>query len=292
VLFQIDPRLFEVALDQAKAQMAMAEAQLGKAEQDVRRFAPLAKENAMSQEELDNAVQARLSAQASVAAAKAEVERARLNLEFTKVASPVDGIAGVARAQIGDLVGPSSGNLTVVSTLDPIKSYISVSEQYYLNHARAFGQADGRSEQDLELELILADGSVYPQRGKFYFVDRQVEAGTGSIQVAALFPNPGNVLRPGQYARVRAQTEIRKGVMRVPQRAVSELQGSFQVYVLDKDNKVVIRPVRVGEQIGKNWVVEDGLKSGERIIVEGLQKVRADVMVNPRPVTEPAKKKE
>jgi membrane fusion protein (multidrug efflux system) len=290
VLFQIDPRLFEAALAQAKAQLGMAEAQLGKTQLDVRRFTPLAKENAMSQEELDYAVQANLSAKASVDGARSEVERARLNLEFASVTSPVDGIAGVARAQIGDLVGPNSGNLTVVSTLDPIRAYINVSEQYYLNHLAEYLSGNAQNGKELELELILANGSVYPPKGKFYFLDRQVEIGTGSIQMAALFPNPGNVLRPGQYARVRARTEVRKGVMQVPQRAVTELQGSFLVDVVDAGNKVSVRPVRVGEQIGKAWVIEDGLKAGERIIVEGLQKVHADSVVSPRPVTQPVER--
>lgn len=288
VLFQIDPRLFDAAFDQAKAQLGIAQAQLGKTELDVKRYTPLAKENALSQEELDDAIQANLAARASVAAAQSEVERTRLNQEFAKVTSPVDGIAGVARAQIGDLVSPASGNLTVVSTVDPIKAYMNVSEQYYLNHLAGYLNGSGQSSDDLELELVLANGSVYPRKGKFYFLERQVEAGTGSIQVAALFPNPGNVLRPGQYARVRARTEIRKGVVLVPQRAVTELQGSFQVDVVGDDNKVSIRTVKVGEQIGSSWVVESGLKGGERIIVEGLQKVRADSVVNPRPVAETA----
>jgi membrane fusion protein (multidrug efflux system) len=291
VLFQIDPRLFEAELDQAKAQLGMAEAQLGKTELDVRRFTPLAKENAMSQEELDDAIQANLVARAGVAAAKSTVERARLNLEFSKLTSPVDGIAGVARAQIGNLVGPASGDLTVVSTLDPIKAYINVSEQYYLDHLAGYLKDGGQKGDDLELELILSNGSVYPHKGKFYFLDRQVENGTGAIQVAALFPNPGNVLRPGQYARVRARTELRKGVVLVPQRAVTELQGSFQVDVVGNDNKVSIRSVRVGEQMGKLWIIEAGLKSGERVIVEGLQKVPADAVVNPRPVAEAATNK-
>jgi membrane fusion protein (multidrug efflux system) len=290
VLFQIDPRLFEAALAQAKAQLGMAEAQLGKTQLDVRRFTPLAKENAMSQEELDYAVQANLSAKASVDGARSEVERARLNLEFASVTSPVDGIAGVARAQIGDLVGPNSGNLTVVSTLDPIRAYINVSEQYYLNHLAEYLNGNAQNGKELELDLILANGSVYAQKGKFYFLDRQVEIGTGSIQMAALFPNPGNVLRPGQYARVRARTELRKGVMQVPQRALTELQGSFLVDVVDAGNKVSIRTVRVGEQIGKAWVIEDGLKAGERIIVEGLQKVHADTVVSPRAVTQPVER--
>lgn len=288
VLFQIDPRLFDAAFEQAKAQLGIAQAQLGKTELDVKRFTPLAKENALSQEELDDAIQANLAAKASVAAAQSEVERARLNQEFAKVTSPVDGIAGVARAQIGDLVSPASGNLTVVSTVDPIKAYMNVSEQYYLNHLAGYLNDGGQAGEDLELELVLSNGAVYPQKGKFYFLDRQVETGTGSIQVAALFPNPGNVLRPGQYARVRARTEIRKGVVVVPQRAITELQGSFQVDVVGDDNKVSIRTVKVGEQIGNSWIIESGLKSGERIIVEGLQKVRGDSLVNPRPMAETA----
>ena len=288
VLFQIDSRTFDTALDQTKAQFDMATAQWGKTELDVKRFTPLAKDNAISQEELDDAVQASLVAKAAVEAAKAAVQQARLNVEFARVTSPIDGIAGLARAQIGDLVGPGSGNLTVVSTLDPIKAYFTVNEQYYLNHLARYLDENHAGGGDLQLELILANGAVYPQKGTFYFLDRQVEAGTGAIQMAALFPNPGNVLRPGQYARIRARTEVRKGVVLVPQRAVTELQGSFQVDVVDGANKVSIRPVRVGEQMGKWWIIEEGLKSGARVIVEGLQKVRPDAVVNPRAAAAPA----
>lgn len=286
VLFQIDPRTFEAALNQAKAQVDLAAAQLGKTELDVKRFTPLAKEDAISQQELDDAVQANLAAKASVEVARAAVQQAKLNVEFASVTSPVDGIAGLARAQIGDLVGPGSGNLAIVSTLDPIKAYFTVNEQYYLNHLARYLGENRASNGELQLELILANGAVYPEKGKFYFLDRQVEPGTGAIQMAALFSNPGNVLRPGQYARVRARTEIRKGVVLVPQRAVTELQGSFQVAVVDGANKVSIRPVRVGEQLGKSWLIEEGLTSGERIIVEGLQKVRQDTVVNPRAAAE------
>ena len=291
VLFQIDARLFEAAVAQAKAQLGIAEAQLGKTELDVKRFTPLAKENAVSEEELDYAVQANLAAKASADAARAEVERAKLNLEFASITSPVDGIAGVAGAQIGDLVGPATGNLTVVSTVDPIRAYVNVSEQYYLTHLASYLNGTATNTEELELELTLADGRVHPSKGKFYFLDRQVEIGTGSIRVAALFANPGNVLRPGLYAKVRARTEIRKGVVRIPQRAVTELQGSFQVDVVGPDNKVTLRTVRIGEQIGKSWIVEEGLKPGERIIVEGLQKVRPDIVVNPRPTAQQANTK-
>jgi membrane fusion protein (multidrug efflux system) len=261
----------------------MAEAQELKTAQIAKRYGPLAKEEAITQEELENAIQTNLSDKASVEAARAAAQQAELNLSFAKITSPVEGIAGVARAQIGDLVGPASGNLTTVSTLDPIKVYFTVTEQYYLHHLA--GQTPADSE---ELELILSDGSVYPKKGTYYFVDRQVDAATGSIQVAALFPNPGSVLRPGQYARVRGQTEIRRGAILVPQRAVTELQGSFNVDVVDASNKVIIRPIRVGPQIGQNWIIEEGLKPGERIIVEGLQKAKPDTEVNPKPFSQPA----
>lgn len=287
VLFQIDPRPFEAALNQAKGQLGMAEAQLGRTEKDVERFTPLAKDNAISKEELDDAVQSNLAAKASVAMAQASVQQAQLNLDFARVTSPIDGIAGLARAQIGDLVGPASGNLTLVSTVDPIKAYITVYEQYYLDHLAGYLSASKDGNGDLELELILANGAVYPKKGKFYFLDRQVEPGTGAIQVAVLFDNPGNVLRPGQYAKIRARTEVRKGVVLVPQRAVTELQGSYQVNVVSNaggSNLVFIRPVKVGAQMSNQWIIESGLKSGESIIVEGLQKATPGKAVNPQPM--------
>ncbi len=288
VLFQIDARPFAAALDQAKGQLGMAEAQLGRTELDVKRFRPLAISNAISQEELDDAVQSNKAAVASVAMGQAAKEQAQLNLEFASVTSPIDGIAGLARAQIGDLVGPATGNLTEVSTLDPIKAYITVTEQYYLDHLAAFASGSGTEGGGMELDLILANGAVYPQKGKFYFLDRQVEPNTGAVTVAVLFPNPGNVLRPGQYARIRARTEMRKGVALVPERAVTELQGSFQVDVVvqtNGSNVVAIRPVKVGEQMSNKWIIESGLQSGETIIVEGLQKARAGEAVNPQPMT-------
>jgi len=291
VLFRIDPRPFEAALNQAKGQLGMAEAQMGRTELDVQRFTPLAKDNAISQEELDDAVQSNLAAKASVATAQAAVQQAQLNLDFASVTSPIDGIAGMARAQIGDLVGPATGNLTEVSTLDPIKAYITVSEQYYLNHLAGYLNRTNAGDDELELELILANGAVHPKKGRFYFLDRQVEPNTGAIQVAVLFDNPGNVLRPGQYARVRARTEVRKGVVLIPQRAVTELQGSYQVDVVataDGSNLVSIRPVKVGEQMSNLWIIEDGLKSGESIIVEGLQKATPGKAVTPQPAMIPA----
>ena len=291
VLFQIDPRVFAATLNQANAQLAVALAQLGKTELDVKRLIPLAKQNAVSQEELDDAVQANLAAKASVEAAKATADRAKLDLEFASVSSPVDGVAGLASAQIGDLVGPGSSNLTIVSTLDPIKAYITVSEQYYLDHLARYLDKTGPGGDELELELILANGAAYPQKGKFYFLDRQVEPNTGAIQVAVLFPNPAGLLRPGQFAKIRARTEVRKGVVLLPQRAVTELQGSFQVDVVTQangSNLVSIRPVKVGVQMSNLWIIESGLQSGESVIVEGLQKAAPGKAVSPQPVKSPA----
>jgi membrane fusion protein (multidrug efflux system) len=294
VLFQIDPRPFDAALQQAKGQLGMAEAQLGRTELDVKRFTPLAISNAISQEELDDAVQSNKAAAASAAMSQAAQQQAQLNLDFASVTSPIDGIAGLARAQTGDLVGPATGNLTEVSTLDPIKAYITVTEQYYLNHLAAFAAGGGTDGGGMELDLILANGTVYPHKGKFYFLGRQVEPNTGAIQVAVLFPNPGNILRPGQYARIRARTEMRQGVALVPQRAVTELQGSFQVDVVTKasgSNVVSIRQVQIGQQVSNMWVIEHGLESGETIIVEGLQKAGPGKVVNPQPLTNPPPRK-
>jgi membrane fusion protein (multidrug efflux system) len=219
------------------------------------------------------------TARAAVVAAKAAVYDAELKLGFTKIASPIDGIAGLARIQVGDLVSPSGIALTTVSTVDPIKAYFSVSEQEYLAQQRA-SDPSGWAKN---LELVLADGTVYPHKGTFFMADRQVDVGTGTLRVAVLFPNPGNLLRPGQYGRVRASVGLRKDAVLVPQRAVTELQGSYQVAVVGGDNKVEIRPVHLGERSGALWVVEDGLRPGERVIVEGVQKVRNGAAVNPRP---------
>lgn len=289
LLFQIDPRPFEATLDQAKGNLAQAQAQLGRTQLDVKRLAPLAKVNAISQQELDNAVQANLAAEAQVKSAQAAVENAQLNLNFTKVTSPIDGVAGLAQAQIGDLVGPNSGPLTAVSVVDPIKVYFNVSEQQYLNYRRQHTDPTERQahEQELELELILADGSIYPQKGKFLFVDRQVDVNTGTLRITGAFPNPNFVLRPGQFARVRAKTQERKGALIVPQRAVTELQGSYQIDIVDEQNKVHVVPVKVGAQIDSNWIIEEGLKPGQRVIVEGIQKVKEGMVVNPKPFEQP-----
>lgn len=275
VLFEIDPRPLKAALDQAKAQLAQAEAQYGKASLDVERDTPLAQARAIARSQLDTEIQAKLGAQATVAAAKANVEQAELNLEFTKVTSLVGGIAGIAQVQIGNLVGPSS-ILTSVSQVEPIKAYFTVSEQDFMEFHRRFPtEPSVEAERKLiPLQLLLADGTVYEKTGTIYFADRQVNPATGAIRIAGVFPNPNNLLRPGEFGRVRASVKSHKGALLVPQRAVIELQGSHQVAVVGSDNKVSIRPVTVAERVGNQWVVTDGLKAGEKVVVEGLMKVR------------------
>jgi len=284
ILFEIDPRPFKAALDQAKAQLAQAEAQLGKATQDVERDKPLARERAIAQSQLDTEIQAKLGAQAQVQAAQANVEQAALNMEFTKVTSLVSGIAGSAQVQIGNLVAPNSV-LTSVSQVDPIKAYFTVSEQEFTDFHRRFPTQASVEEQRkrIPLELLLADGKVYEQRGTIYFADREVNPATGAIRIAGVFPNPNNLLRPGGYGRVRASVNTRSGALLVPQRAVTELQGSQQVAVVGSDNKVNIRPVIASERVGDQWIVTGNLKPGERVIVEGLQKVREGGLVDPKP---------
>jgi membrane fusion protein (multidrug efflux system) len=285
LLFEIDPRPFEDRLNQATAKLAQDQALLGKTELDVKRFTPLAKGQAISQEELDDAVQSNLMAQAAVAADKAAISNAALDLSFTKITSPVDGIAGLALAQIGDLTGPSDGVLTTVSTIDPIRAYFNISEQFYLTYRRKFASAEERaaSESAMRLDLILSDGSVYPRPGKWLFTGRQVDVNTGTLQVAALFDNPDLLLRPGQYALIRAQTQLRKGALLVPQRAVMELQGACQIAIVDDHNAVHVKTVRVGDQVGTEWLIEAGLEPGQRIIVEGTQKVKEGTVVEPEP---------
>ena len=275
VLFQIDPRPFKAAVDQAKGQLAQAEAQLGKARLDVQRDTPLAQARAIAQSQLDTEIQAKLGAQALVQAAKANVEQAQLNLEWTQVTSLINGIAGIAQVQIGNLVGPSSV-LTSVSQVDPIKTYFTVSEQEFTDFHRRFPTEQSVAEQRkrIPLQLLLADGSVYERPGTIYFADREVNPATGAIRIAGVFPNPNNLLRPGGYGRVRASAKTQSGALLVPQRAVIELQGSRQVAVVGNDNKVSIRPIMVGERVGKFWIVTEGLKPGERVVVEGLTKVR------------------
>jgi membrane fusion protein (multidrug efflux system) len=293
LLFEIDPRTFKAALDQAEAQLAMARAKQGKTELDVKRYRPLAKESAISQQELDDAIQANLAAKGGVQAAEAAVEQARLSLSFTRITSPVDGIAGSANAQIGDLLGPTqTGELTTVSTVDPIKVLFPISEQQYMVLARELAKTGAKTEEEKrELELILADGSVFPQKGKFSFAERQVDVKTGTIRIAVLFPNPGNLLRPGQFGRVRAVTENKKGAIMIPQRAVTELQGIYQVAVVGPDNKVSIRSVKAGERVDNLWVITSGLNPGDRVVVEGIQKVKEGVLINPKLVESESKPK-
>jgi RND family efflux transporter MFP subunit len=283
-LFEIDARPLEAALAQSNAQLAQAQAQLGKADLDVKRYTPLARDKAISQEELDDAVQTRLVAEAQVASARAAVDQARLNLDFTRVVSPVDGIAGLVQAQIGDLVGPATGILTTVSTVDPIKAYFPISEQAYLEFRRR--EPDAPSiPKGTEFQLVLSDGTIYPLKGEFFAIDRQVDTNTGTLRVAALFSNPKGLLRPGQFARVRAVVNVEKDALLVPSRALTELQGSYQLATLDTANTVHIVTVKIGPQAGSQTVVETGLHPGDRVVVEGIQKVREGAVVNPLPFT-------
>lgn len=328
LLFQIDPRPFQAVVDQTEAQLAQAQGQLEQAraqllqaeaqvavaeanqrrtQLDVDRYTPLAQQQAITQQDLDNATQNNLAAKAqvqsataqvataraqitaanaSVQSAKASVETAQINLGFTHLTSPIDGIPGIAELQVGALVSPASPKITTVSTLDPIKVYFTVSEQEYLDFHRRYSTPDtlDAERKQLVFELILADGTIYPQHGTFDFADRQVDVKTGAIQVVGLFPNPGNNLRPGQYGRVRFSTRTTEGALLVPQRAVSELQGSYQIAVVDRDNKVNIRLVTVADKVGNQWIVSSGIKPGERVVAEGVQKVRQGILVNPKPV--------
>ena len=322
LLFEIDPRPFQAAFDQAQGQLAQANGQLAQAKTqlvlsqaqlaqaqanqhrtqlDVDRYTPLAKEQAITQQDLDNATQNNLSAQAQVDAGKAQIETAkaqiqaaaaavetakaavdaaRVNLGFTRLTSPIDGIAGQAQVQTGNLVGPAGAAITTVSTVEPIKAEFTVSEQEYLQFRRnpsAFGR--------LQLDLILADGSTYPHKGKFLFADRQVDQTTGAILLIGEFPNPGNILRPGQYAKVRAIVGTRQNALLIPQRAVNELQGAYQVATVDAQNKVAIRNVKAGDRIGSLWLIEEGLHPGERVITEGVMKVRPGAAVSPKPAS-------
>jgi RND family efflux transporter MFP subunit len=311
LLFEIDPRPLQAAADQAVGQLAQANAQLAqaraglvqaqaqllsaeanqtKAQMDEDRYIPLAQQQAITQQDLDNAKQTNHALRAQVAAAKAQVETAKaqieaalagvtasaaavetakVNLGFTKLNSPIDGVAGAATTQVGNLVGPSGNAVTTVSTLDPIKATFSVSEQEYLSLTR-----DEAQLRELQLALVLTDGSVYPFKGRFSFADREVNPGTGAIQMTGLFPNPGNKLRPGQYAKVRGTVGVHAGAMIVPQRSVTDTQGSYLVAVVDPNDTIRFAPVKVGERVGSNWAIEEGLKPGERVVTDGLFKIR------------------
>lgn len=336
LLFEIDPRPFRAALNRAhgqqaqangqliqaraqlsqdEAQLAVAEANQSRTQLDVDRYSPLAMQQAVTQQDLDNAKQNNQAARAQVKsaeaaievaraqieaanaaaeAAKAEVETAELNLGFTRLLSPIDGIAGMAQQQVGDLVGPSGSPVTVVSSVNPIKVYFTISEQEYLEYNQTVLHEPGGNsgEDENPLELILADGSVYPRKGNLYYTDRAVDQSTGSMRIAGLFPNPGNVLRPGQYARVRMKIRTRQGALLVPQRAVMELQGSYQVAVVGSKDTIDIRSVKVGEKNGSMWIIDEGLSPGDRVVVEGMQKVRPGIQVQPEQFKGAAKMKE
>jgi membrane fusion protein (multidrug efflux system) len=288
VLFEIDPRPFQAVLDQAKGQLAQAEARRANAEINVERDIPEAEAHAIPQSQLDTDTQALLAAKAAVEAQQAAVEQAALNLGYTKVLSLIDGIAGVTTVQVGNLVGPASV-LTAVSQVNPVKVYFPISEQEYLRMAD--GAASGRVDwlthaTRITLQLILADGSTYSYPGKIVFADRQVNTQTGTIQIVGEFPNPKNLLRPGQYARIRALTGYLPKASLVPQAAVSQQQGTYEVTVIGSDNRAQLRTVAVGPKVDTLWVIESGLKPGERVVAVGAEKTKEGDLVNPTPYKE------
>jgi len=284
ILFEIDPRPFQATLDRAKGELAQAEALLVKSTDDVNRDTPLVAQKAIPKAQLDTEIQTKLAAEASVISAKAAVERAELDLGWTKVTSLVDGVAGIAEVQMGNLVGPNV-RLTSVSQVEPIKVVFPVSEQEYLRAKKLSSSGQSMDLFDSSPELILADGTVYPHKGKILLTDRQVDTNTGTIRLVAAFPNPGNILRPGQYGRVRIETGMKKNALLAPQSAVREIQGGYEVALLGPENKAMIRPVKAGEKVGTMWVIDDGLKPGDPVIVEGISKVKDGTPVVPKIVT-------
>jgi len=288
VLFEIDPRTFQATLDQAKGELGRTEARWNQTKANLARIKPLAAQNAVSQKDLDDAIAAEQSAQASVQSAKATYDKAALDLGFTKITSPIAGISGIAKAQIGNLLGPGQiEELTTVSTVNPIKAYVAVSEQEYMNAQEARKKQAGR----VPLELILADGSIFPQKGEFAFADRQIDVRTGTIRVATTFSNPNNLLRPGQFARIRAQMGLKKNALLVPQRAVTEVQGRYLVAVVGADNKIAIKQVKATDRYGQLWVIDEGLQFGDKVVAEGIQKVKDGMAVSPKPFEPEAKSK-
>jgi len=288
VLFEIDPRPFQATLDQAEGQLAQARAQLALADINVKRDTPLAQAHAIAQSQLDNEVQQQASQGAAVRTSEANLEQARLNLGFTKVRSLVTGIAGRAMTQVGNLVSQSTA-LTTVSQVNPIKVYFSISEQEYLGlsgRVKAGGKADLlNSGNAIPLELRLGNGSIYPYKGRIVFVDRQVNSQTGTIQIAGSFPNPQNLLRPGQFGRIKAETDVRHDALLIPQRAVNELQGSYQVAVVDVNNNVQIRSVALGPQLGSDLIITSGINPNERVVTEGVPKLKDGMRVSPQSTT-------
>ena len=289
LLFEIDPRPFEASLQQAQAQLAVAQANLSGSETDQARDQPLVAQNAIPQKQLDNDNAAVASGKAQVDAAKAMIEQAKLNLDWTKVFSPIDGIAGVANAQVGDLVGPST-KMTTISKVNPIRAYFSISEDAYLHVADKIAAvlAGRPGPGATAVEYIQANETVFPSKGRIILVNREVSSQTGTIQLAAEFSNPQAVLRPGGFGRVRIKTGDNKGALLVPQIAVIEVQSDYQVVVVGADNKASFRPVKVGDRVGNNWVITDGLKAGEKVVAEGFQKVRNGVTVNVEPYAQTA----
>src|SRR5947207_12378031 len=290
LLFKIDSRPFEAALAQAKGTLAKDKANQVKADADEKRALDLFKKKVISDQERDTAIAAAGSSRANVEADEAAVQQAELNVGYTKITSPIDGVAAIATAQVGDLVGPSTGTLTSVSQLDPIKAVVTAGEGPFTDFISRHPDPDERQRyvNSLEFELILGNGEMYPHKGKFYALDRNLDPKTGAIRYEVTFPNPANALRPGQFGKVRFVADMKKGAMVVPQEAVNELQGSFQVAVVGDDNKASIRPVKMGERIGAFWEVIDGLKAGDRIVVQGWQKVREGSSVNPKEWAPPA----
>lgn len=269
VLFEIDPRPFDATLAQARGHLAEMQAQLGKTDRDLQRDRPLAEQRAIAQSQLDNDVQANMAAQAAVKSAEAAVQTAELNLGFTKVTSLVDGVAAIATGQIGDLVGPTT-LLTTISQVDPIKAYFPLSEQEYLRMAMPINHSHGaKAWTGGPLRLILADGSEYPRSGSFLAADREIDPRTGTIRVSATFPNPEHILRPGQYGRVTSDTQTVPDALLVPQRAVTELQGTYQVRVVGEGDTVTTKLVKVGQRVGSRWLVTEGLSAGQRVVVDG-----------------------
>ena len=285
LLFEIDPRQFQAEVDSALGQLGEAKAMLGRSAGHVKRYRPLAAEGAVSEQELDDAVQAKLGDEATVVSAKARVEQANLNLGWTKIRSPIEGIAGIAVAQIGDLVSPET-ILTTVSQLNPIKVNFPISEQQYMQLVKFNKQASSGhiGESGARLQLYLSDGQEWPERGTPYVLGREVDPLTGTILVEGRFPNPKNVLRPGQFARVRAQVAVEKDALVIPQKAVNDVQGTYNVYVVESDDTVKVQSVEIGETYGSDWIIKKGLSKGERIIVKGFEKVRSGMKVVPKPM--------
>ncbi len=284
VLFDIDPRPFEAALEQAQGQLGQAQAQLALAQINVNRDTPLAEAHAIARSQLDNEVQQKAQAEASVKTAEAAVATANINLGFTKVRSLITGVAGQATTQVGNLVSTQS-ILTSVSQLDPIKVYFSISDSEYLALTKRAGEGSDllHGASNLPLTLTLSNGEVYPHKGHVVFVDRQLNSQTGAIRIAAAFPNPGNILRPGQFGRIKAETRILQNAILVPQVAVSEFQGQEQVYTVGANNTVHVNTVTLGPQYGNSWVIENGIQRGALVVIDNLQKLREGAPVSPQP---------